>query len=267
MKRILSVLLMSMLLLSTMTLASCSSDKTDLEYIKDKGEMIIGITYYAPMNYKENGELVGFETEFAKAVCAELGVTPKFQEIDWEAKETELNAKNIDCIWNGMTITDGRKETMDITIPYMNNKQVMVVRKGDENKYTTAESLKDVKVVAEKESAGADVAKTDEFFKLASYTDVDSQAKVLMEVKSGVADVGIIDYVMTIGSIGEGTDYNDLVMVTSKSFADEQYGIAFRKNSPETLKAVNDAIEKFRKDGTLLKIAEKYKLQDVLIKN
>ncbi len=267
MKRILSVLLTLVLLLSTMTLASCSSNKTDLEYIKDKGELIIGITYYAPMNYMEGDELVGFETEFAKAVCAELGVTPKFQKIDWEAKETELNAKNIDCIWNGMTITDGRKETMDITVPYMNNKQVMVVRKGDENKYTTAGSLKDVKVVAEKESAGADVAKTDEFFKLASYTDVDSQAKVLMEVKSGVADVGIIDYVMTIGSIGEGTDYNDLVMITEKSFADEQYGIAFRKNSPVTLKAVNEAIEKLRKDGTLLKIAEKYKLQDVLIRN
>mgnify|MGYP000138247914 FL=1 len=267
MKKVLSAFLTLTLLLLTLSLSSCSSEKTDLEYIKDKGEMIIGITYFKPMNYFENDELVGFETEFAKAVCAELGVTPKFQEIDWNAKETELNAKNIDCIWNGMTITDERKEAMDISIPYMNNKQVMVVKKGNENKYTTPESLKDAKVVAEAKSAGADVAKTDEFFKLASYTDVDSQAKVLLEVKSGVADIGIIDYVMTIGSIGENTDYSDLVIVEGKSFADEQYGIAFRKNSPETLKAVNEAIEKLRKNGTLLKIAEKYNLQDVLIKN
>ena len=103
---------------------------SDWEYIKNKGELVIGFTYFAPMNYKnENGEFVGFETEFAKAVCAELGVTAKFQEISWAAKETELAAKNIDCIWNGMTITDERAANMSITIPYMTNKQVMVVKK------------------------------------------------------------------------------------------------------------------------------------------
>ena len=102
---------------------------SDWEYIKNKGELVIGITYFAPMNYKnENGELVGFETEFAKAVCAKLGVKAVFQEINWSAKETELAAKNIDCIWNGMTITEERQENMSITIPYMQNKQVMVVK-------------------------------------------------------------------------------------------------------------------------------------------
>ncbi len=102
---------------------------SDYKYIMDKGEMIIGITYFAPMNYlDENDELVGFETEFAKAVCAKLGINAKFQEISWDAKETELAAKNIDCIWNGMTITEDRLENMSISIPYMQNKQVMVVK-------------------------------------------------------------------------------------------------------------------------------------------
>ena len=102
---------------------------SDWAYIQQKGELVIGITYFAPMNYKNDaGELVGFETEFAKAVCEVLGVTAKFQEISWSAKETELAAKNIDCIWNGMTITDERAENMSITIPYMANKQVMVVK-------------------------------------------------------------------------------------------------------------------------------------------
>lgn len=102
---------------------------SDWAYIQEKGELIIGITYFAPMNYKDdNGELIGFETEFAKAVCEVLGVTAKFQEISWAAKETELAAKNIDCIWNGMTITEERAENMSITIPYMANKQVMVVK-------------------------------------------------------------------------------------------------------------------------------------------
>ncbi len=106
-----------------------SESNSDWEYIKNKGELIIGITYFNPMNYKDDsGKLVGFETEFAEAVCAELGIKAKFQEINWDAKETELAAKNIDCIWNGMTINDERKANMSITIPYMNNKQVMVVK-------------------------------------------------------------------------------------------------------------------------------------------
>ena len=107
-----------------------SETDSDWEYIKNKGELVIGITYFAPMNYEnEDGELVGFETEFAKAVCEILGVKAKFQEISWAAKETELSAKNIDCIWNGMTITEERLENMSISIPYMQNKQVKVVKK------------------------------------------------------------------------------------------------------------------------------------------
>ena len=106
-----------------------SETDSDWAYIKAKGELIVGITYFAPMNYKNDaGELVGFETEFAKAVCEYLGINVKFQEISWSAKETELAAKNIDCIWNGMTITDERAANMSITIPYMANKQVLVVK-------------------------------------------------------------------------------------------------------------------------------------------
>ncbi len=106
-----------------------SETNSDWEYIKQKGELIIGITYFAPMNYKDaNGELVGFETEFAKAVCEILGVKPVFQKIDWNAKETELAAKSIDCIWNGMTIDEDLAANMSISIPYMTNKQVMVVK-------------------------------------------------------------------------------------------------------------------------------------------
>lgn len=107
------------------------SAESDWEYIKLKGELVIGITYFAPMNYMDdNNELVGFETEFAKAVCEKLGLTPVFQEISWNSKETELAAKNIDCIWNGMTIDEDRKENMSISMPYMENKQVLVRKIG-----------------------------------------------------------------------------------------------------------------------------------------
>lgn len=102
---------------------------SDYQYIMDKGELIIGITLFSPMNYyNDDNKLVGFETEFAEAVCEKLGVKATFQVISWKAKETELAAKNIDCIWNGMTIDDERKENMSISIPYMQNKQVKVVK-------------------------------------------------------------------------------------------------------------------------------------------
>ena len=102
---------------------------SDWAYVQNNGKLIIGITYFAPMNYKDdNGELVGFETEFAKAVCQVLGIDAEFQEISWAAKETELASKNIDCIWNGMTITEEREENMSISIPYMQNKQVKVIK-------------------------------------------------------------------------------------------------------------------------------------------
>lgn len=122
------------------TLADIPADDTldtaDWEYIKEKGTLVIGITYFEPMNYlDDNNELTGFETEFAKAVCEILGVTPVFQEISWNSKEMELNGKTIDCIWNGLTIDDERQETMQISKPYMNNKQVMVVKTENVEKY------------------------------------------------------------------------------------------------------------------------------------
>lgn len=233
----------------------------DLAYVTGKGELIIGITYYEPMNYlDDNNELTGFETEFAKAVCEKLGVTAKFQEINWSAKETELNAKNIDCIWNGMTIDEDRKTNMSISVPYMANKQVLVV-KADKADLTSVDGLT---VVAEKESAGETVATSDAFFEKANYTAVDTQAKALMEVASGTADACVVDYVCSIGMIGEGTDYANLKVLESQAFNNEEYGIAFRKGSDLTAK-VNEAIQALADDGTLATLAEKYNLSEQLL--
>lgn len=248
------------------TPGTASANENDWTYIQNKGELIIGVTYFEPMNYmNENGELTGFETEFATKVCEKMGVTPKFQKIDWDSKEVELNAKTIDCIWNGLTITDERKTNMDISTPYMENKQVMVAKADIADKLTSADALKGLTVVAEKKSAGEEVAQSDEFFTSAEYVSVDSQAKALLEVKSGTADVAVIDYVMSIGTLAEGSDYSDLKVVTDKSFAPEQYGIALRKDSTETLKKLNEAIQVCADDGTLKQIAEKYNLQDLLL--
>lgn len=135
-------------------------DKSDWNKIVEKGEVVVGYTLFAPIAYKdEKDQLIGFDTELAKAVFEELGLTVKFQEIEWNTKEVELNAGRIDCIWNGMTITEERKENMEMSVAYMANKQVAVIRKADASKYTTKESLKEGKLAAESGSAGEDVIK------------------------------------------------------------------------------------------------------------
>lgn len=243
--------------------SSAPEVESDLAYVTEKGELIIGMTLFAPMNYYEGEELVGFETEFAKAVAEKLGVEAKFIEIDWNTKEIELAAKSIDCIWNGMTITPERAEAMSITAPYMANKQVVVAKAENADKYNTAEGLDKVVVVAESESAGEEVATSDEFFANASYTAVDSQAKALMEVSSGTAGACVVDFVASIGMIGKGTDYENLVVVETKEFSPEEYGVAFRKGSDITEK-VNAAMKELAEDGTLETIAKKYKLDELL---
>ncbi len=238
----------------------------DWDYISGKGEMTIGITYFEPMNYiGEDGKLTGFETDFATAVCSELGVEPKFQEIEWDSKEIELNAKTIDCIWNGLTITEEREANMSITLPYMSNKQVMVVKAENADKYKTAADVKGAKVVAEAGSAGEEVAKGEDFFKEATYTPADSQAKCLLEVKSGTSDIAVIDYVMSIGTLRAGSDYADLKVVEDQEFSPEVYGIAFRKGSDASQK-VSDAIVKLYNDGKLQEIAKKYNLEEQIPK-
>ncbi len=265
MKKIIALLLT--VTLSVLSFASCGKkDLTDLEYIKDKGNLVIGITLFNPMNFEdENGELTGFETEFAKAVCEEIGVEPKFQIIDWGSKEIELNAMNIDCIWNGMTISPELQENTDISVPYMENKQVLIATADKAAELATAEGIVGKTIAVEAGSAGESVVTEDAYFTEAEYLSVDSQAKGLLEVKSGTSDGTVIDYVMSIGSIGEGTDYADLVVVENAAFNKEQYGIAFRKNSPETLAAVNDAIATLSANGKLAEIAAKYKLEDLII--
>ncbi len=174
----------------------------ELDEIKESGVLKIGYTIMKPLNYTdEEGKFVGFETEFATAVCEKLGVVPEFIEIEWAAKEIELNSKNIDCIWNGMTITEERMENMSITMPYLANRQVLVVREENVDKFSA--NLDGAVVIAEGGSAGEELATTQEDFANAEYTAVASQATALMDVAAGTSDVAVIDYVMAGSSINK----------------------------------------------------------------
>lgn len=252
----------------TVSIAGCSTNSdtdtaSDLEQIKDNGTMKIGYTIIDPLNYfDENNNLVGFETEFATAVCDKLGVAPEFLEINWNSKEVELNSRNIDCIWNGMTITPERQESMSISTPYLENRQVMVVKAEKAEAYT--ENIDGAKVIAESGSTGEELATSDnEFFANANFTAVDSQATALVEISSGTSDIAVIDYVMAASSVGEGTSFSDLVFI-DKGFDPQEYGIACRKGSDVTA-AINTAMQELAADGTLAQIAEKYNLSDLLL--
>lgn len=248
----------------SLSIAGCGStaDKDDLTYIKDNGKMVIGYTIMAPLNYTDkNGDFVGFETEFAKEVCKRLGVEAEFVEINWDTKETELSSKNIDCIWNGMTITEERAANMSISTPYLENRQVLVVKAENKDKFEA--SLDGANVIAETGSAGEELMGADEAFANATCTPVASQATALMDVAAGTSDVAVIDYVMAGGSVGAGTDYEDLIII-DKNFASEEYGIAFRKGSNVTAE-VNAIITEMMQDGSLLVIADKYGLMNILI--
>ena len=251
-----------------------AADDSDWAYIEGNGKMIVGITMFAPMNYEENNELIGFDTELTKAVCEKLGVEPEFIEINWDSKEIELNSKNIDCIWNGMCITEERKENMSISDPYLLNTQAMVMKTDREEEIMA--DVSGLTVVAEQGSTGEGKilgtiedddtveVSAQEYFKDSNYVAVDSMAKALMEVKAGTADLAVVDSVCALAMVGEGTDYADMTVNLDNNFGEQQYGIAFRKGSDVTEK-VNAAIQELYDDGTVGEIAEKYGLTDILI--
>ena len=236
----------------------------DWSYIKAKGELVIGITDWEPMNYYDkDGKLIGFDTEYAEALCAKLGVTPKFEIINWDTKEVDLKAKTIDCIWNGLTVTEDRKENMAFTTSYIINEQVVVVKKDNAAKYTDIASLDGKAVVAETESAGQ--AAIEAGMPNAAFTAVDTQATALLEVKAGTAEAAVIDAVMADSMLKEGKDYSDLVVVKTIDLMDEEYAIGLRPDSTAVAE-FNKITAELLKDGTLQKLAEKYGLTDRLMK-
>ena len=229
---------------------------SDLDYIKGKGKMVIGYTVYEPMNYTDSdGNFTGFDTELATAVCEKLGVEPDFVEINWDTKIVELDAKSIDCIWNGMTLTDEIQTNAACTKAYAKNAQV-VVMKSDAD-YSSTADLVGKTVVAEAGSAGESAIQDDESLSQADYVSKSVQTDCLMEVAAGTADAAVLDLTLATAMIGEGTDYANLAIKDELNA--EEYGVAFRKGS-DVAEAVNAAFDELKADGTMQKLADKYSL-------
>ena len=227
---------------------------SDLAAITAAGKMVIGYTVYEPMNYTdESGTFTGFDTELAQAVCGILGVEPEFVEINWDTKFIDLEAGNIDAVWNGMTLTDDIKANQACSKPYAMNAQV-VVMKADAD-YTDTASLIGKAIAVEQGSAGADTVAADENLSQAETVGKAVQTECLMEVAAGTCDAAVLDLTLARAMTGEGTDYADLVI--KDELNEEEYGVAFRAGS-DVAAAVDAAFDQLAADGTLAALSEKY---------
>lgn len=237
-------------LAAMMGLASCGGNE------KNENELLVGITIYEPMNYTDaDGNLTGFDTEFAKAVGKIIGKDIVFKEINWDTKFVTLDAEQIDCIWNGMTISDEVKENCDVSKAYVKNAQVVVMKKDVIENYADAAAMAELKFTAEAGSAGEEAIKENELD--ANYIPVADQQSAVLAVMGGQADACVIDITMAKAMTAEGSDYDSLGY--SVELTTEEYGIGFRKGSDLTEK-VNAAMDELKADGTLDALAEKYSL-------
>ncbi len=259
MKKLLTMVLASVMVLSLAGCGGSGNGEGEVAEIKDKGVLIVGITDFEPMDYKdENGEWIGFDADMAKAFAERLGVTVQFTEIDWDNKALELDSGSIDCVWNGMTLTEEVKSAMDCSNPYCNNAQVVIIPEDKADQYQDVASLKDLNFAVEAGSAGEEQAEANGL----NFTSVQNQAGALMEVASGTSDAAIIDSLMAAAMVGDGTSYDQLTYTVPLN--DEEYGVGFRKGSN-----LKDELNQFFKDayanGSMKATAEKYKVQAALI--
>ncbi len=259
--KVLSVLCAIFALIMLFTCLCSCGNKTDsdLEYVQKKGKLLVGITDFEPMDYQDaNGNWIGFDADLAAAFASSIGVEVEFVEIVWESKETELNNKTIDCVWNGMTLTDGVKEAMETSNAYMDNAQVVVLNKAVASQYTTSDSVKNLKFAVEDGSAGDEVITA----LGVTPTRLQSQADALLEVASGTSDACVIDLLMALAMTGEGTSYPDLTWCVKLN--SEQYGVGFRKGSDLAAK-LNEFLKAADSATVIANIAATYNVADAVI--
>lgn len=236
-----------------------SSADSDLAYVQDKGTLVVGMTDFAPMDYRDDsGEWIGFDADMAKAFAEYLGVEVEFLEINWDNKLMELDAKGVDAIWNGMTITDEVTSGASVSEPYCNNGQVVVLPAGKAADYQDVDSLSGLNFAVENGSAGA--GQLDALG--IAYVAKTTQADALMEVASGASDACVIDLLMAGAMIGEGTSYPDLTYTVQLN--SEEYGVGFRKGS-DLVDAFNTFWQEAYDDGTVMEVAAAYGVQESVI--
>ncbi len=230
---------------------------------KDNGKFIVGLDdSFPPMGFRdENNEIVGVDIDLAKEVAKRLNMEFVAQPIDWDSKELELKNGNVSCIWNGMTITDERKEAMLISDPYMANNQIIVVAPGSD--ITSSADLAGKVVGLQKgSSAVAALDKTEVRAQIKEVVEYTDNVLALTDLKVGRTDAVVVDEVVGRYYVAKAAD--DYV-VLEESLAPEKYGIGFDKGNTELCEKVNKALKEMKEDGTTAKISEKWFGKDIIM--
>ena len=253
-------LILALLMIASLAGCSGSSDaESDMAYVQEKGTLVVGVTEFEPMDYRDaDGNWIGFDADMAKAFAESLGVDVEFQEITWDYKTQELESKAIDVVWNGMTLNDEVTTAMECSNAYCQNAQTVILPADKAGDYAAIEDMKDLVFAVEAGSAGKAEVEALGY----QFTEVESQAAALMEVDAGTSDAAVIDLLMAAAMVGEGTSYADLTNTVNLN--SEQYGVGFRKGS-DLAAALNDFFAASYADGTMQALAETYGVQAALI--
>lgn len=244
------VMLSLLALVCATGLAGCG--KKDAPAANEKKELIVGIDdTFAPMGFKQDGKLVGFDVELAQKVAEKIGKTVKFQNIDWDLKETELESGNIDLIWNGYSVTDDRKEKVLFSDAYMQNKQLIITT--DKTGIKTKADIAGKSVAVQKNSSAYDAVMKDEAFiknlKDSKPTQFDTNNDCFMDLESGRSDAIVVDETLAryyMKQQSNGVNY----MVLEEDFGTEDYAVGMRKSDTALCKDINQALKELKEDGT-----------------
>lgn len=270
MKKLSAIALIFVLTFSTL-LGGCSSsskssssgEDTSLEYIMDKGELVVGLDdSFPPMGYRDDkNNIVGFDIDLAKEVCKRMGIKVKFQPVSWESKEQELSSKNIDCIWNGFGITPEREKVLTFTEPYMSNPQIFVVLANSGIK--TEADLKGKVVAAQSGSTAYATIEKDTKLKdsFKNFIGVEDNVKALMDLEVGGSDAVAMDTVVARYYMTK--EPNKYSIIKDTTILDEEMGVGFRKGDNALCKKVEDTLKEMKKDGTLAKISKEWFGEDL----
>ncbi len=257
-------LVLAVLMVGSVFLTGCAKKDDSLTKIKTSGVFILGLDdAFPPMGFRDDkNEIVGFDIDLAKEVTTRMGVELKLQPIDWDSNVIELNSGNIDCIWNGLTITADRQKQMIFSDAYMKNRQVVVVR-ADSN-ISTLSDLAGKKLCLQAGSSAADALASHADFKnsLGKVIELSDNVTAFMELEGKTSDAVLMDEIVAAYNIKK--DGSDL-KILDESLADEEYGVGFRTADVTLRDEVNKQLKAMAADGTLAEISNKWFGKDVTV--
>lgn len=243
------------------TASSTTEDTTSLSYIQDKGTLVLGLDdQLPPMGFlDESGTIIGFDIDVAAKVCEKLGVELVTQSINWDSKQMELDTKNIDCIWNGLSWSEDRAEAMSLSIPYLENHMVLVV--PTDSSYQTMDDLSGKNIALQTGSTAQEAYDAEPKLKdNTTMVGMDNNMSCLLDVESGASDAALMDE--TVANYLIQTGGKNLRVMDDFLYA-ENYVIGFRKGETQLTEAVNNALVELKEDGTLAEISTKWFGSDI----